>query len=161
MVVQNDSVVTIAYTLTDESGEVIDSSNDHGDLAYLHGHQNIIPGLEEALEGKEVGESLNVTLTPEKAYGDRDEQALFQVPRERLPSDVDLEIGMQFQAQDADGQSRIVTLTQIGDESVTLDGNHPLAGQSLTFDVEVRDVRESTEEERDHGHVHGANGHEH
>lgn len=155
MVVQNDSVVTIAYTLTDEAGVVIDSSKEHGDLAYLHGHQNIIPGLEEALEGKEPGENLTVTVPPAKGYGDRDDQAVFEVPRDRLPADAELELGMQFQAQDGNGQSRIVTLTNIEDDTVMLDGNHPLAGQTLNFDVEVRDVREATEEERDHGHVHG------
>lgn len=154
MDIQNDAVVTIAYTLKDDDGQVLDSSEDHGDLSYLHGHQNIVPGLEEALEGKGPGESVQASVPPEKAYGVRDEQLLFQVPRERMPDGTELQVGMQFEAQTSSGERQIVTLADVGDEQVTLDANHPLAGQTLHFDVTVNDVREATSEELDHGHVH-------
>jgi FKBP-type peptidyl-prolyl cis-trans isomerase SlyD len=154
MTIQNDAVATIAYTLKDDDGQVLDTSEDHGDLAYLHGHQNIVPGLEEALEGKGPGESVQATIPPEKAYGARDEQLIFQVPRERMPEETELQVGMQFEAQSSGGERQIVTLADVGDAEVTLDANHPLAGQTLHFEVTINDVREATSEELDHGHVH-------
>lgn len=161
MNVQKDSVVTIDYELKDDSGEVLDSSDNNGELAYLHGHDNIVEGLEEALEGKEPGASVETTVAPEKGYGEYTDSLVFSVGRDRLPEDVDLELGMQFEARAQDGQRQIVTLTKIGDDEVTLDGNHPLAGQTLYFNVTVKDVRSATSEELEHGHVHGPNGHEH
>ncbi|MFO8065663.1 MAG: peptidylprolyl isomerase [Spirochaetia bacterium] len=154
MTIQSDAVVTIAYTLKDDDGQVLDTSNDHGDLSYLHGHQNIVPGLEEALEGKAPGESVETSIPPEKAYGDRDDQLLFQVSRDRMPDDAELQVGMQFEAQTSNGERQVVTLAEVGDSEVTLDANHPLAGQTLHFDVTVNDVREATSEELEHGHVH-------
>ena len=153
MNVEKDSVVTIAYTLKNDQGEVLDSSDNHGELSYLHGHQNIVPGLEKALDGKSVGESVDTTVTPEEGYGDRRDDLVFSVPRDRLP-DEELELGMQFRAQSQDGQELVVNLIAIGDDDVTLDGNHPLAGQDLHFDVTVRGVRSATDEEISHGHVH-------
>jgi FKBP-type peptidyl-prolyl cis-trans isomerase SlyD len=161
MGIENDSVVTIKYTLKDDKGQVIDSSEQHGDLSYLHGHQNIVPGLEEALDGKAVGDQVQTQVEPEKGYGERQDQLVFQVPRDRLPQDEELQLGMQFRAQSSEGQELVVTLVDLGDEEVTLDANHPLAGQNLNFDVEVKDVRDATEEEIEHGHAHGAEGHEH
>jgi FKBP-type peptidyl-prolyl cis-trans isomerase SlyD len=158
MNIEQDAVVTIAYTLTDDDGNVVDSSKDTGDLAYLHGHQNIVPGLEEALSGKAVGDQISTSIAPEKGYGDREEQLVFQVPRDRLPQDQDLEIGMQFRAQASDGQEMIVAIAEIGDELVMLDANHPLAGQTLNFEVEIKGVREATPDELEHGHVHGDGG---
>lgn len=159
MKVQKDAVVTIDYTLKNDQGEVLDTSKEHGALSYLHGHQGIVEGLEEALEGKAQGEKVETTLEPDKAYGVRDERLLFDVNRERMPDDVDLEIGMQFLAQGQDGSQRPVTVAAIGDDKVTLDGNHPLAGERLHFDVTINGIREATEEEIDHGHVHDGSHH--
>ena len=153
MEVAQDRVVTIAYTLKDDEGNVLDSSENHGDLAYVHGHQNIVEGLEDALEGKDVGDTVTTTVEPEKGYGDRHDQLMFTVPRSNMP-DGDLEVGMQFAAQDKEGNQQVVTLIDIGDEEVKLDANHPLAGQTLHFDVTVNDVREASDEEVEHGHVH-------
>lgn len=161
MDIRNDSVVTIAYTLTDDGGNIIDSSQGQGDFAYLHGHENIVPGLEEALEGKSAGDRVSAAVEPEKAYGPRNEELVFSVPRSRMPDEVDLEVGMEFRAQSQDGQEMIVSVVGIEDDSVTLDGNHPLAGQRLNFEVDVKDVRAATPEEIDHGHVHGPGGHHH
>ena len=153
MEVAQDRVVTIAYTLKDDEGNVLDSSENHGDLAYIHGHQNIVEGLEDALEGKDVGDTVTTTVEPEKGYGDRHDQLMFTVPRSNMP-DGDLEVGMQFAAQDKEGNQQVVTLIDIGDEEVKLDANHPLAGQTLHFDVTVNGVREASDEEVEHGHVH-------
>ncbi len=161
MNIQSNSVVTIAYTLTGDDGTVLDSSENNGDLYYLHGHQNIIPGLEEALTGRTVGDRINTAIAPEKGYGERQEDLVFDVPRSQLPEDEELEPGMQFRAQTSDGQQMLVTVMEIGDETVTLDANHPLAGQTLTFAVEILGIRDATSEEIDHGHVHGPGGHAH
>lgn len=159
MKVQKDAVVTIDYTLKNDDGEVLDSSKENGELSYLHGHQGIVEGLEEALEGKTEGEKVEATLDPEKAYGERDERLLFDVGRDRMPDDADLEVGMQFLAQGQDGSQRPVTVAAIGDDNVTLDGNHPLAGERLHFDVTINGVREASDEEIDHGHVHDGSHH--
>lgn len=161
MNIKNDSVVTIAYTLKDDSGTVLDTSKDHGDLAYLHGHENIVPGLEDALLGKVAGDEITASIEPEKGYGTRQEELVFEVPRSNLPEDEELNLGMQFRAQAQDEQQMIVTVVKIADDTVTLDANHPLAGQTLNFEVEVKNVRDATPEELDHGHVHGPEGHHH
>jgi FKBP-type peptidyl-prolyl cis-trans isomerase SlyD len=159
MEVAQDRVVTIAYTLKDDDGNVIDSSENHGDLAYVHGHQNIVEGLEDALAGKTEGDTVSTTVEPEKGYGDRHDQLVFSVPRSNMP-DGNLEVGMQFAAQDKEGNQQVVTLVDVADDEVKLDANHPLAGRTLHFDVTVNGVREATEEEVEHGHVHdGSNGH--
>jgi len=153
MEVGQDRVVTIAYTLKDDSGQVLDSSENHGDFAYLHGHQNIVEGLEDALEGKTVGDQVEAVVVPEKGYGTRNDQLVFSVPRSNMP-DGDLDVGMQFAAQDKEGNQQVVTLVEVADDQVKLDANHPLAGQTLHFDVTVNDVREANDEEVEHGHVH-------
>ncbi len=158
MTIGKDAVVSIAYTLKDNSGQVLDSSEGRDDLAYLHGHQNIVEGLEEALEGKSVGESVSVVVEPDKGYGVRNDSLVFKVGRDRMP-DEELELGMQFAAQDKDGNQQVVTLVEVDEEQVTLDANHPLAGQSLHFDVTVNDIREALAVEIDHGHVHDPNHH--
>ncbi|MFW6312870.1 MAG: FKBP-type peptidyl-prolyl cis-trans isomerase [Spirochaetota bacterium] len=156
MVVEQDRVVSIAYTLKDDEGQVLDSSQDNGDFAYLHGHQNIVEGLEEALEGKQAGDKVEAVVEPEKGYGTRHDQLVFTVPRSNMP-DGELEVGMQFAAQDKEGNQQVVTLVDVGDEEVKLDANHPLAGQTLHFDVTVNDVRDASGEEVEHGHVHDPN----
>lgn len=159
MQVTKDKVVNIEYTLKGDNGEVIDSSVGSDPLSYLHGHHGIIPGLEDALEGKAVGDKLDVTVSPAEGYGEHD-VAMIQVVEKKLFEGMDVSAGMQFQAQTNQGV-QVVTVTQVEGESVTIDGNHPLAGQTLHFDVEVKEIRDASEEELSHGHVHGPGGHQH
>jgi len=160
MQIEKNTVATIDYTLTDPNGQVIDSSKGRQPLAYLHGASNIIPGLETALEGKDVGENINVTIPPEQGYGARDPNLVQPVPRSNFKGIAEIKPGMQFQAQTAEG-ARVVTVVQVDDQNVTVDANHPLAGMELKFDVKVVDVRKATPEEVTHGHAHGAGGHNH
>ena len=160
MKIAHEKVVSIHYTLTNQEGTVLDSSSGSEPLAYLHGFGNIIPGLENALEGKETGEKLSVTVEPEQGYGARDEQLVQAVPRSAFKGVEELAPGMQFQAQGPQG-TRLVVVTQVAHDVVTVDANHPLAGQTLHFEVEVSEVRAATAEEIEHGHVHGPHGHHH
>jgi FKBP-type peptidyl-prolyl cis-trans isomerase SlyD len=160
MQIAQDKVVLIHYTLRNDSGEVIDSSSGGDALAYLHGQGNIIPGLEKALEGKQAGDRLSVKVEPAEGYGQRDAQLVQQVPRRQFGG-ANVQPGMQFHAQTSQGQQRVVTVKSIVGDMVTVDGNHPLAGENLHFDVEVTDVRDATAEELEHGHVHGPGGHHH
>jgi FKBP-type peptidyl-prolyl cis-trans isomerase SlyD len=160
MQVQNDHVVSIDYTLKNDAGEVMDTSEQNGPLAYLHGHQNIIPGLEKALDDKSVGDSFTVSIEPADAYGERDERMIQTVPRSMFQGVDEIEPGMRFQAQ-TEGGVTVVTIKEVNGDEITLDGNHELAGETLHFDVEVKDVRPASEEELEHGHVHGPGGHEH
>ncbi len=160
MKIAQEKVVSIHYTLKNAEGSVLDSSSGSDPLAYLHGAGNIIPGLESALEGKEAGEKLAVTVEPGQGYGDRDERLVQDVPRAAFKDVQELAPGMQFQAQGPQG-TRLVVVTQVAEEMVTVDANHPLAGQTLHFEVEVAEVRDATAEELEHGHVHGPGGHHH
>ncbi|MGD8843081.1 MAG: peptidylprolyl isomerase [Gammaproteobacteria bacterium] len=153
-------VVTLNYTLTDDDGNVIDQSKDSS-FAYLHGANNIIPGLENALAGKSVGDSLSVSIEPSQGYGVRDPSKTQAVPRNMFPADTDIEVGMQFHAQGPNGEMVVVTVAAVEADTITVDGNHPLAGVQLNFAVEVIDVRDASAEELDHGHVHGPGDHEH
>jgi FKBP-type peptidyl-prolyl cis-trans isomerase SlyD len=155
-----NKVVNIHYTLTNNDGEVLDSSKGRPPLAYIHGIGNIIPGLESALEGRSVGDKFQVTVAPEDAYGLRNDDLVQTVPREAFEGVNEILPGMQFQAQSPEGV-QLVTVIGVDEEGVTLDGNHPMAGVTLNFDVEVAEIRDATEEELDHGHVHGAGGHHH
>lgn len=148
------------YTLTNDAGDQLDSSRGGEPMAYLHGKGNIIPGLEKALEGKAAGDTLNVTVAPGDAYGERVEALVQAVPRAAFGGVADLQPGMRFQAETQQGPVPVV-VTEVGIEEVTVDGNHPLAGVTLHFDVEITDVREASVEEVLHGHVHGAGGHQH
>jgi len=156
--ITKNTVAIIDYTLTDDDGEEIDSSSDGEPLRYIHGVGDLIPGLEEELEGKRAGDSVKVRVPPEKGYGERDEALVQDVDRKHLPAEVELELGMQFQAQGPAGLL-VMTVVDIGDDTVRLDANHPLAGVALNFAVTVRDVRPATEAELEHGHVHGPGGH--
>ena len=160
MQIAKHKVVTIDYTLTDDSGTVIDSSQGREPLAYIQGMNNIIPGLEAALEGKAAGDQLQVSIPPEDGYGERNDSLRQEVPRDRFDGAEGLEVGMQFHAQ-TEGGPLVVTVTGIDGDTVTVDGNHPLAGMTLNFDVKVVGVREPSAEEMDHGHVHGPGGHDH
>ncbi|SDI71203.1 FKBP-type peptidyl-prolyl cis-trans isomerase [Billgrantia gudaonensis] len=160
MQIAQNSVVAFHYTLTNDAGEVLDSSEGRDPLTYLHGAGNIIPGLEKELEGREAGDKLNVAVTPEEGYGEVQPQLVQEVPRDAFQGVEAVEPGMQFQAQ-TQGGPLMVTVTQVEGDTVTVDGNHPLAGQKLNFDVEIADVREASQEEVEHGHVHGEGGAEH
>ncbi|MCX4189310.1 peptidylprolyl isomerase [Methylophaga sp. OBS3] len=160
MKVADNVVVVIDYTLTNNEGQVIDSSEGAGPLAYLHGAGNIIPGLEDALAGKEAGDSVKASIEPAQAYGERHEALKQEVPAELFSGVDKVEVGMQFQSETDQGPV-LVTVTEVGAETITVDGNHPLAGVHLNFDVEIREVREATKEELEHGHVHGEGGHHH
>lgn len=154
MQITDKAAVSIHYTLTTPGGEQLDSSIGDEPLLYLHGMGNIIPGLEAALVGKSVGDKFNVSIEPAQAYGEIDPE-MVQVVSKRMFEDMDLEVGMQFHADVSHG-SGIITVTEIEGDDVTVDGNHPLAGETLIFDVEVIDVRPATADELAHGHVHGA-----
>jgi len=160
MQIANNSVVSFDYTLTDPNGKVIDSSKGQQPLTYLHGTGGIIPGLETALTGKSAGDAFTIVIPPEKAYGPKDVNMVQAVPREAFKGIDDIKPGMQFQAQSPQGP-RVVTVVAVNGDQITIDANHPLAGVELKFDVTVVTVRAATEEELDHGHVHGAGGHHH
>ena len=160
MQVADRHVVYIHYTLTNDGGEVLDSSRGGDPLAFLYGAGNIIRGLEKALDGKTAGETLNVRVEPDEAYGVRDERLVQEVPRSAFQGVDQIQPGMAFHAQSSQGPMRVV-VTAVTDDTVTVDGNHPLAGEPLTFDVEITEVRPATEEELTHGHVHGPGGHQH
>jgi FKBP-type peptidyl-prolyl cis-trans isomerase SlyD len=156
--IKKDSVVTFNYTLKDDAGEVIDSSPAGEPLAYLHGHGNIVPGLERELEGKAAHDKLSVKVAPADAYGEYSKELVQKVPRRSLKGIAKITVGMRLHAQTAEGP-RAVTVTAVTGDMVTIDANHPLAGQNLNFDIEIVDVRDATEEELAHGHVHGPGGH--
>jgi FKBP-type peptidyl-prolyl cis-trans isomerase SlyD len=160
MQVTQDAVVSIHYTLTNDQGETLDSSAGGEPLAYLHGNGNLIPGLENALNGKQAGDKVTVKVPPAEGYGEYDQALVQRVPRRSFKGVADVQVGMQFQVQSGVGP-RMVTVTQVAGDMVTVDGNHALAGQNLNFEVEITDVRAATEEELAHGHVHGPGGHHH
>lgn len=155
-----DKVAVVNYTLKDKDGEIIDESND-GSFNYLHGARNIIPGLENALEGKQAGDKTSVVIEPKDAYGERNLEQIQRVPIDMFPDDAEIKEGMQFETESPDGAPVIVTVTAIDAGEVVVDGNHPLAGVQLHFDVELIEVRDATEQELEHGHVHGPHGHDH
>jgi FKBP-type peptidyl-prolyl cis-trans isomerase SlyD len=155
--VQPRSVVTIEYTLKNDQGEVLDTSQGRKPLVYLHGLGNLVAGLEKALDGKSAGESLEVSLEPEEGYGPRDEKLVRKIPVRKL-HDKNPQAGKRYRAQLEEGH-QIVLVTGISGDYATVDANHPLAGQTLHFAVQVVEVREATAEELEHGHVHGPGGH--
>ena len=160
MQISNESVVTFHYTLSDEAGEQKETSRDGDPTAYLHGANNIIPGLESALSGKSAGDVFTVTLQAEDAYGTRDPQRQQRVPVKHLVFKGKLRPGMVVQLNTREGM-RPVTVVKAGRHSADIDTNHPLAGQALTFDIEIVDVRQASADELAHGHAHGRGGHQH
>jgi FKBP-type peptidyl-prolyl cis-trans isomerase SlyD len=154
MKITKHSVAAIHYTLTDTSGNILDSSAGRDPLYYLHGEGNLIPGMEEGLEGQQKGNKLKLKISPDKGYGVRDEKLIQKLPRTAFGGER-VEKGMQFQANNG----TVVTVTDVSLDSVTVDGNHALAGVELNFDVEVIEVRTATPDEVAHGHVHGPGGH--
>jgi FKBP-type peptidyl-prolyl cis-trans isomerase SlyD len=154
LLISKDLVVSIHYTLTNTNGDVLDSSEGQQPLTYLHGANNIIPGLEKELTGKTEGSSLKVIVPPEEGYGPSLPEMVTQVPRDLFQGVEELAVGMSFQAQGPDGQAHMVTIAAIDGDNITVDGNHPLAGETLHFDVSVISVREASDEEKQHGHPH-------
>ena len=160
MKIAKGKIVSIHYALNDTAGEVLESSEGQAPLKYLHGHGNIIAGLERALEGKVTGEKFNAVIAPEDGYGIREESLVKKLPLSNFQNQSEIEVGNQFQAETSQGP-RLATVTEVDDENVTIDLNHPLADQTLNFDIEVMEVRDATEEELSHGHAHGPEGHRH
>jgi len=153
--VAKDSVVRFDYVLKNDGGDVIDSS-DGEPLAYIHGHGQIVPGLERAMGGKAAGDRFDVRIAPADGYGERDDDAIFKIPRSRLPKDLSPKVGQELASRTPDGGVMRFRLVEVTEESVTADANHPLAGESLNFSVSVVEVRSATTEELEHGHAHGA-----
>lgn len=148
------------YTLKNDEGEIIDSSEGKAPLAYLHGAGNIVSGLEKEMEGKTTGDTFSTVVSPQEGYGEYDAEKVQSVPREMFKGTDTIEVGMQFHAETPAG-AQIVEVAEVDANQVTINANHPLAGQNLHFDIEITDVREASQEELDHGHVHGEGGHEH
>lgn len=153
MQISNNKVVSFHYTLTNDAGETIDSSSGSSPMVYLHGAENIIPGLEFALDGKVAGDALKVTIDPADAYGEYNAALTEVVPAEMFQGVEKIEVGMQFQAQTSEGV-QVVRIAGVDGAKVTVDGNHPLAGERLHFDLAVEDVRDASVQELEHGHVH-------
>lgn len=152
MEVASNCVVSINFTLQNDKGELLDSSSEGTPLVYLHGVEGIIPALEQNLAGKAAGDAFSVTIKPDEGFGPRDDGLIVDVPRGNFPEDQELSPGMQFQAEDPNsGDTRLLTITVIGDDSVTVDANHPLAGMILCFEGTVHEVRSATEEELSEG----------
>jgi FKBP-type peptidyl-prolyl cis-trans isomerase SlyD len=156
-----NSVVVFDYTLRNDAGEVLDSSDGSEPLIYLHGHGQIVSGLEAALTGKKVGDKFKAVVPPEEGYGEAGEGETVTVPREELPPGPDPEVGMELSALGPDGEEASLWITEVNDQTVTLTADHPLAGVTLHFDVEVKSVRAATAEELAHGHAHDGDGHGH
>jgi len=158
-VIENDVVVTMDYELIVD-GELIDSSEEDGPIEFLQGYENIVIGLERALYGHKVGDSISVTVSPEDGYGEYDEEAVIEVPRDEFPDDFTPEPGMELEVRDEEDETHEATILDVTDEVVVLDFNHPLAGETLQFHVTITGLRAATSEELEHGHVHEA-GHSH
>jgi FKBP-type peptidyl-prolyl cis-trans isomerase SlyD len=160
MIAEKDKVVTFHYTLNNAEGEQMETSRDKVPMTYLHGANNIISGLEKAMEGHAVNDEFSVTVEPQDAYGVRNENNVQRLPLKRLKGIGKVSVGQVLNLQTQKGQVQ-VTVLKVGRFNVDVDGNHPLAGEQLTFDVEITDIREASEEELEHGHVHGPGGHQH
>lgn len=161
MIIEKDKVVSIHYTLTDDQGNTLETSRGGDPMQYLHGHRNMIPGLESALDGKSSGDQLQVTLAPDEAYGQRDESKVQRVPIKQFGVDRHkLKKGMPLKIETRKGP-RMVRVAKVGRFVVDLDSNHPMAGLTLSFDVSVEDIREASQDELSHGHAHGPGGHQH
>jgi FKBP-type peptidyl-prolyl cis-trans isomerase SlyD len=153
LMIGKNAVVDIHYTLKNDDGEVMDSSEGRDPLSYLHGANNLIPGLEKELEGKAAGATFQTSIPPSEAYGDSNPEMVQTISKEMFQGVENIEPGMAFTAQGPQGQQQVV-VTRVEGDDVTVDANHPMAGKTLHFDVEVVNVREATQEEIDHGHVH-------
>ena len=159
--ISDGKVAELHFTLTLDDGQIADSSRGQAPMLYLHGAENIPIGLERELEGKTPGAQMKIDLSPADGFGERNEDGVQDVPRSSFPENVEIEVGMDFGFEGEDGSVMTGWVTGFTDETVTIDLNHPLAGEALHFDVEVISVRDATPEEVEHGHPHGPGGHEH
>ena len=159
-IIEDDLVVSLDYTLTVD-GKLVDASEENEPIEFIQGRQNIIPGLEKELYGMSIGDSKEVTVAPDDGYGTVDPQAIMDVPRHEFPADIDLQPGLELALQQPDGEVLHAIVAASGPEVVRLDFNHPLAGKELLFRVTVVALREASQEEKAHGHVHGDHGHPH
>jgi FKBP-type peptidyl-prolyl cis-trans isomerase SlyD len=155
MNIANDRVVSINYTLTNAQSQILDATGVEP-FSYLHGHRNIIPGLEKALDGKSRGDAFTIHIPAAEAYGERSENLVTTVPLDRFSGVDSVRAGMQFHAETPDGDIQLVTVTAVDKDTVTIDGNHPMAGLDLNFDVSVVDIREASEDELQQGRVQSA-----
>ena len=160
MQIAQNTVAAFHYTLTDDEGQVIDSSEGREPLTYLHGSGMIVPGLEKQMEGRVAGDKFHADVAPEEGYGVHHAELMQEVPREAFQGVDDIQPGMQFQGRGPHGEINVI-VTKVEDGKVFIAGNHPLAGKTLHFAIEVADVRAASAEELEHGHVHGAGGHHH
>ena len=161
MTIANNKVVTLDFTVKNaDTNEVIETSEDGEPLLYLHGFNNLVPGLEKALAGKNVGEAFDVAVNAEEGYGVRDDSMIQQVPMKAFEGAEKVEVGMAFTADGPEGQV-VVEVTNIENDIVTIDANHPLASVNLAFSGAIKDICDASQEELEHGHVHGEGGHQH
>lgn len=156
-----NKVVGLIYTLKDSEGEIIEERSSEDPLMYIQGADQLLPAVEKAVDGKPVGFKAEIHLAAADAYGDYDEELVAEVERSEFPKDVNITIGMKFETQDPDGEPVLVEVIEVDSEKIVVDGNHPLAGIDLQFALEVKSIREATQEELEHGHVHGEGGHLH
>jgi len=155
--IEANKAVEIHYTLTNDAGETVDTSRGEAALPYIHGNENLVPGLEKELEGKKVGYKIKTSIAPADGYGEVNPEMTQAVPRDVFQFDGEIEVGMRFEAE-AEHGVELVTVIAVDKDTVTIDANHPLAGETLNFDVEVVSIRDATSEELEHGHVHGEGG---
>jgi len=161
MKIDDKSVVSIHYKLTNDKGDVLDSSEGKDPLVYMHGTNSLIDGLEKELKGKNAGDKMDVTVQPEEGYGVVNPDLVKEVPHSAFKGVDDIQPGMQFEATSPEGHLQLITIEEIKEESIRVNANHPLAGEVLHFNVSVEEVRVATAEELEHGHVHGPGGHSH
>jgi FKBP-type peptidyl-prolyl cis-trans isomerase SlyD len=159
--VTSGKVVGMSYSLRNDAGVILDQASGDEPFLYIQGASQIVPGLETALEGLKIGEKKDVVVAPDDGYGPVQDGLKMKVKRDQFPGDADIQAGMQFQAQSPEGHGMIFTIVEVAGDEVTIDGNHPLAGQSLHFSIEILSIRAATKEEEEHGHVHGEGGHHH
>lgn len=159
--ISSGKVVGMSYTLTDTDGNLLDQADAKDLFYYLHGHGNIVPGLEKGLEGLDVGAKEKITVLPEEAYGEVRSDLVVTVSRAQFPPGTDIQAGQEFMADVGGGRKMPFLVKDVEGDEITLDGNHPLAGQTLNFDIEIFEIRDATKEEMEHGHAHGAGGHHH
>lgn len=158
-IIADGKVVTVDFTLTNDDGEVLDTTAGDVPLAYLHGADNVVSGLERQLTGKSAGDKLSVDVSPEDGYGQKEGPGPQPVGRDAFPEDVEIEPGLQFEAEDDNGEMMPLWVVSIQGDEVFVDSNHPLAGTNLHFDIKILEVRDATAEEKEHGHPHGPDGH--
>ncbi len=160
MTVAKDKVVSVIYTLTDDQGTLLDTNKGQEALDFIQGHGMMIPGFEKALEGAAEGQTLSFTVSPAEGYGESNDDFIIEVPRTAFPEDEEVQVGWQVTGTTPDGQMQAFRVLAVSDETIKLDANHPLAGKNLNFEVEIVGLRDATEQELAHGHVH-ADGHDH